>query len=121
MVGPRHNPRPDPAVTISRERLDRGEIVRIGGVPCTRPRRALLDEMRRVRDRHEAVVAMDLMAAAQLVSIGQLEEYAEDHRAWRRASQVFRALAHASEHSRSPNETRTRLVWEVDAGSPGRS
>ena len=34
------------------------------------------------------------------------------------AGQVRRALALASEHSRSPQETRLRLVWVLDAGLP---
>jgi len=84
----------------------------------TDPRRALFDEMRRCDDPREAVVAMDMMAAAGLVSIAQMTAYYETHRRWRRALIVPVALGLASEHSRSPAECRMRLVWEVDAGLP---
>jgi hypothetical protein len=41
-----------------------------------------------------------------------------DRRSWRRATLLTPVLAHASEHSSSPQETRLRLAWTVDAGLP---
>lgn len=84
----------------------------------TEPRRAIFDEMRQCDDWREAVVAFDMMAAAGLVSRRQMHEYATARSRWRRSSLVTGALPYTSEHSRSPNECRTRLVWEVDAGLP---
>ena len=115
-VGVLGNPRPDRAVTILRERLESEEVVVLHGVPCTRDRRALFDEMRRVVDVREAVVAMDMMAAAERVSIARMRAYAEAHARWRRVRQVRAALDLADERSRSPNETRMRLIWQIDAG-----
>ena len=117
-VGTKHNMRGDTAASVSRERLDAIEVVLVRGVPCTRSRRALFDEMRRVRDGREAVVAMDMMAAARLVSISQMREYCSARSAWKRTRRLFSALRLASERSRSPNETRMRLIWELDAGFP---
>lgn len=107
--------RSDAGVRISREPLGPEEVVAVHGVPCTSARRALFDEMRRV-DLRGAVVAMDMTAAARLVAVWQMEEYVAAHRRWRRATQVARALTLASESSRSPGESRLRLVWELDAG-----
>lgn len=117
-IGTMRNIRGDAEATVSRERLDPSEVVIRYGIACTRERRALFDEMRRVRDWREAVVAMDMMAAARLVSIAQMREYCASHAAWKRVRQVSRALDFASERSRSPNETRMRLIWQVDAGFP---
>ena len=77
------------------------------GSPCTRVVRALFDEMRRVRDWREAVVALDMAAAADLVSVRQLTAYVAGHARWRRTVQVRRALPHASELSRSPQRDPT--------------
>jgi hypothetical protein len=105
-------------VDVSREPLPGDEVVVRQGIRCTSPARALFDEMRRTRDVREAVVAMDMAAAALLVSVGQMREYRERHRSWRRAVPVGTALDLASEHSRSPQESRLRLVWQLDAGLP---
>jgi hypothetical protein len=58
------------------------------------------------------------MAAAELVSLRQLREYVEGCGGVRGVPQVRAALDLASEDSRSPNETRLRLIWELDAGLP---
>jgi hypothetical protein len=110
--------RGDEEVVLSREPLVRGDTRVLHGIPCTAPRRALFDEMRRTRCLREAVVAMDMAAAALLVSVRQMQEYVAAHRGWRRSSLARRALPLASERSRSPYETRTRLIWVLDAGLP---
>lgn len=117
-VGGLSKMRGDERVLVSREPLDPSEVVLLHGVPCTVVRRALFDEMRRTRDLRESVVAMDMAAAALMVSVRQMCEYAQQRRSWRRAASVHRALELASERSRSPQESRTRMVWEIDAGSP---
>ena len=120
--------RPVPLVTGSRrstsldelsyEPLTAQEVTTRCGVPVTEPVRSLFYEMRRPGDWREAVVAMDMAAAAELVSIRQLAEHHARHTSWRRATRVARALPFCSERSRSPSETRLRLVWVVDAGLP---
>ncbi|HET6626374.1 MAG TPA: hypothetical protein VFG63_08285, partial [Nocardioidaceae bacterium] len=66
----------------------------------------------------EATVAMDMAAAARLVSISQMRDYTDAHPGWEGVQQVRDALLLADENSRSPNETRTRLIWVLDAGFP---
>jgi len=75
--------------------------------------RAVFDEARAVGDIREAVVSIDMMAAAELVSLRQLREYVEGCGGVRGVPQVRRALDLASEDSRSPNETRLRLIWDL--------
>lgn len=111
-------PRSDKDMKVTREPLPREEIHRRAGILVTEPRRALFDEMRQCEDWREAVVAFDMMAAAGLVSRRQMHEFHAARTRWRRASLVATALPYGSEHSRSPNECRMRLVWEVDAGLP---
>lgn len=100
------------------DELTPGEVVSRQGVPVTTVLRALFDEMRLVEDWREAVVAMDMTAAAGLTSIRRAAVYAHERRGWRRARRVLRALEYADELSASPNETRMRLIWVLDAGLP---
>jgi hypothetical protein len=44
--------------------------------------------------------------------------YAALRASWRRARRVGPVLERSDEHSRSPNEVRMRLVWELDARLP---
>lgn len=117
-VGSRSSIRDDERITISRERLDPNEVVTVHGIRATTAVRALFDEMREVRDVRDAVVAKDMMAAAELVSIRQMQAYVAMRAGWRGVDQVRRALTLANESSMSPNETRLRLVWVLDAGLP---
>ncbi|MGH3368533.1 MAG: hypothetical protein ACRDPR_00890, partial [Nocardioidaceae bacterium] len=117
-IGPHASVRADGTVAISRERLDPAEVSSVQGVPCTTVRRALFDEMREARDDRAAVVAMDMMAAAELVSIRQMRTYVAGRGGWRGVPRVRRALGLADENSMSPNETYTRLLWVLDAGLP---
>jgi len=101
---------------VRRDRLDPDEITLRAGIPCLKELPALFDAARLASDVREAVVAIDMMAAAQLVSIQQLDEYADRRPGWRGIRQLRAALSLASEDSRSPNETRMRLIWQLDAG-----
>jgi hypothetical protein len=85
-------------------------------IPTVTVARATVDAVLLALDPVEAVVAVDVMCAAQLISIRMLHEYA-DAQPWRR-KKVDAALALASEHSRSPNETRLRRTAEDVAGLP---
>ena len=105
-------------VQLSYEPLRPDETVTWEGLTVTSPLRSLFFEMRRPGDWRDAVVAMDMAAAAELVSLRQVRAYAAGRSTWRRSEQVARALPYASEHSRSPAEVRIRLLWEVDAGLP---
>jgi hypothetical protein len=110
--------RRDHRISVSRERLDPAEVSLVQGVPCTKIRRALFDEMREARDEREAVVAMDMVAAAELASISRMRTYVGGRAGWKGVPQVRRALDLADENSMSPSETRMRLIWLLDAELP---
>jgi hypothetical protein len=74
--------------------------------------------MRWATDLREAVVDMDMMAAARVISIRRMTVYLQQHQGWEGVQQVGAALKLASELSRSPNETRVRLIWVLDARLP---
>lgn len=115
-LGPNGNIRPNDQVTLTYERLEVAEVVTLNGIPCTNAARATFDAMRQADDDREAVVGLDMMAAAERISIMRVATYAAAHGGWQRIGRVLRAVDLASEHSRSPNETRLRLIWVLDAG-----
>lgn len=108
----------DDRCTVSRDRLFEPEIEVCQGIPCTAALRALFDEARYATNMRRAVVAIDMAAAAELVSLAMLRDYVAEHPAWTGVDQVRKALELASEDSWSPKETQMRLVWVVDAGLP---
>lgn len=107
-----------PGSTVSREPMPPDVLVTRCGVPTVPPVRGLFDEMRRLGDPREAVVAMDMAAAAELVSIREMRAYTSARSSWRRSTVVVWVLRLASERSLSPGETRMRLIWVLDAGLP---
>ncbi|GAB2773840.1 hypothetical protein GCM10027020_28920 [Nocardioides salsibiostraticola] len=107
--------RPNPATTHTRHRLEAHEVVTLWGVRCTSPDRALLDELRSIDDLVEQVIAIDMTLAAELTTI---ERFGHFLRRSRGGDQYLVALGMAVEDSRSPMETRFRLVWERSAGWP---
>lgn len=117
-VGNSTSIRKDERITVSRDRLDPDEVATVQGIRATTAVRALFDEMRGAREVRDAVVANDMMAAAELVSIRQMQAYVATRAGWRGVERVRSALSLANENSMSPNETRLRLVWVLDAGLP---
>lgn len=117
-AGPGRGMRRRDGVAWGYEAFHPGEVVQLYGVPCLRPRRALFDEMRRLPTWREAVVAMDMAAAAQVTSISRVAAYLATHTTYRRSSIIAAALAQSTESSRSPKESELRLVWIHDAGLP---
>lgn len=84
-------------------------------IPTLVPGRAVVEAVRLAEDDREAVVALEMAYAAGIV----LPEWVESALALappRGLGRVRRAMARASERSRSPNETRLRLVWTEDLG-----
>jgi hypothetical protein len=115
-VGPHGNLRADQNVRACHHQLDHVDRAVRFGIPTVTVERAAYDAMRLADDVREAVVALDMMAAARLTSIRRVREYAA--RCHRRDTRIQEALGLASEHARSPNEVRLRLIWVIDAGLP---
>lgn len=110
--------RPFPGSLISKEQFAPGEREVVAGLPLATVRRALFDEARRRNELWAAVQAIDMAAAAQLISLALFAAYVLRRPAWQGVPLVRRALALASEHSRSPRETWLRLVWLLVAELP---
>lgn len=117
-LGRRRGCRATDAVRLSYEELEPDDAVTVWGVAVTTPARALFDEVRAAASWREAVVAIEMAVAAGVIGLGDLRRYAELHRSWRRSGRVLGPLAHCVVGAESPNETRLRLLWTVDAGLP---
>lgn len=107
-----------PGILVHRERLDRGEVTVVLGVPCTRPSRAAFDAARRAVDLREAVVVLDMALAAGVIAVGSFRDYLRTRSGWPGVRQASRALELADARSMSPMETRLRLIWRIDARLP---
>ncbi len=117
LISPDRQLRPLPGRVVCQDRLAASERVVIRGVPCTEARRATFDEMRRA-DLRSAVTALDMAAAAELTSVNRMRAYLATRHSWNGGPLVADALELADERSRSPGETRMRLIWILDAGLP---
>ena len=106
-----------PGRLVVRHTVPPDEVVVIHGIRCARPERALFDEMRLLqRDVREMAVAADSAFAGQLTSLKRMRLYVATRRWYRDKRIVTGGLDLAAEGSRSPQEGRFRIVWEVDAG-----
>ncbi len=118
IVGCGHTLRSDPRVWIDQAGLPMTERVQVSGIWCTTLQRALYDVMRYARGVREAVVMMDMTAAARLISVRLMGLYVQLRPAYTGVPLVRQALALASNDSRSPMETLLRLIWVLDALLP---
>lgn len=107
-----------PGVLVSQEQLAPSEREWVAGLWCTTTQRALFDEMRRHGQLRQAVVDMDMAAAARLISVDLMRSYVGHRSAWTGVPLVRQALRLATNESRSPQESRMRLTWLLDAGLP---
>ena len=119
LVVGRYRLRPDPRCTVSEEQLAPTERVEIDGIWCTTVERAVFDEMRRTREVRTAVVVIEMAVAAGLTKVASYARYiAPGRNAWTGIPFVRKALLLAIDDSRSPQETRMRLCWVLDAELP---
>ncbi len=107
-----------PGDDLIRDILVPEETVWLHGVPCTVPHRATFDAVRYAPNLREAVVALDMAAAAAITSVRRLATYVGTRQAWQGVQQARDAVVLASELSRSPQESRLRLLWQLDADRP---
>lgn len=117
-LGGRNRIHGDEEVWLSQESLPPDEQVVRHGVPCTTIPRALFDEIRRVGRLRAGIVAAEMAYAARLTSPRLMREFVDAHPATTKVQLVRDVLAWAQEHSRSPQESRMRLVWIFDARLP---
>lgn len=111
--------RPRPGVEVSQEVIAPRYVVRSGGVRTTGPLWSVAYEMRHARDDESAVVAFDMAAFNDLVSVAELAAFVETDLVARwGVERVRRVLPLLDENSWSPMEPVLRLVWRDDMGGP---
>lgn len=118
-VPPGIHPRPRRGVRFLEGPI--GDVVEIHGLPCMPMTPALFDAMRLRGDVREAVVDLDMAAAARLSSVSAMRAHVASRSSWQGVPGVpvvRAALRLADDGSASPPETRLRLVWVLDARLP---
>ncbi|MBV9831896.1 MAG: hypothetical protein JOZ82_09895, partial [Marmoricola sp.] len=108
--------REDDQFSLSQAQLAPSERTLRGGIWVATVQRALFDAMRTCENVRDAVVCMDMAAAAGLISVSLMSRYVERRNAWTGVPLVREALALASDDRRSPPECRLGMFWELDAG-----
>lgn len=103
---------------VSAERLGPDELMLHDGLTITTAIRSVTFEMRYAANVRAAVVVADMAMYADLVSTGELARWAGVNRGWTGCPQLREALALVEENAWSPQETRLRLVWMLDAELP---
>lgn len=117
-LGCRGHIRRRPGVRISREKLPADEVESVRGVSCATPLRTAFDGARLAVSATEAVVFVDMVLTAGLVTHSELVRYVHQRAGWKGVGQARRAVDLAVAGSRSPPETRLRLLWLLEAGLP---
>ena len=105
-------------VTVRRERILDGDVTSVHGIATTTPLRATFDEIRAQLDLRSAVVVLDMALAARVLTLAELSRRLPGWAGWTGVRQVRAVLPLADPGSLSPQETRVRLVWVLDAGFP---
>lgn len=117
VLGPA-NLAPDPRVAISKAQLAADERSLVEGVWVTSPARALLDEIRRHRQLRQAVVDIEMVLAAGILSSADWTDYLETRNGWTSIRVAREAAGLAGLGCRTPQEVRMALVWMLDAELP---
>ncbi len=107
-----------PGIEVSRERLPDSDITMVRGIRCTTAMRTALDGARLAPTLRDGVVHLDMMLTAGTLGLDGLRTAISRYAGWRGIARSRRAVSLAVEGSRSPPETRMRLVWVLDDGLP---
>lgn len=105
-------------VQVSRETLDPRDIHEVDQLALTSPSRSVTFAMRHAPSVREAVVVLDMAAAADLISVSEAAAYVATMLPRTGVQQARDAVRLAVENSWSPQESRVRLAWVLDAGLP---
>lgn len=109
---------PQPGFRVCKERLNPHDVVQVDGLAVVVPARAAFFEMRYAANHVDAVVAMDMAAFSDLVSLEEEAAYIAAHPGWTGVPQAREALPWCEENSWSPYETRLRLTWRQAGLAP---
>ncbi len=107
-----------PGITVSQEFLRPGHVISVDGLAVTVPPRSVCYEARHADTLEDAVVAIDMAAYSDLVSIDEVWRHNLTLWTWTGVPQSRKAIGLADENSWSPQESRMRCVWVARAGRP---
>jgi hypothetical protein len=105
-------------IAISGEGLWRRMAIVHDGLRITQAVWSVSFEMRYAESWRRAVVALDMAAYNDLVSLEEQTEFLSHQNGWTGIPQARKALQFADENSWSPAETLMRLTWVIDAELP---
>ena len=88
----------------------------IHGMRCATIERASFDEIRRLTNDRDRIVAVDMACAAGLVSLLTMQRYRWTRYWYRDVRTLDRILPLCEENARSRPEVDFRLIWVLDAG-----
>lgn len=98
--------------------LPKSDVVEVGRLRLTSGPRTTFDGMRRAADLVEAVVFVDQMTHAEIVTGDEVRGYVDERPGWRGAARARRAVDLGDPMARNAWETRVRMVWMLAAGLP---
>ena len=110
--------RPHPGVLVSQEVIAPRDRMRWDGVRVARPLWAVAFEMRYALSDEAAIVAFEMAAFNDLVSVAELTTYADWLAARRGIERLRRVLSYLDENAWSPMEPIMRRVWETAIECP---
>jgi hypothetical protein len=105
-------------VAYVRDRLSADEVAIVAGLRVTSALRATVDGVRRAPSLVEAVVFLDMAAAACIVELGDVGGWCNGHSGLRGLRKIDRALRLADRDSASPWETSLRMFYMLRACLP---
>jgi hypothetical protein len=104
-----------PGFLVSEEHLRPYDLMSHDGLPCTTALRSVAFLMRHADTLVDAVIALDMAAYDDLVSVREASIYQHTMPAWTGIPLYRKATALADENSWSPRETWLRVAWIRDA------
>lgn len=110
--------RTQPGIAVCREKIAPADLTVVDGLRTTTAVRSVCFEMRYAPSLLAAVIALDMAAYADLVSIEELGAYAGEHSSWTGIPRCRDAIPYADENAWSPTEVEMRWAWTVEAGFP---
>lgn len=113
-----HDIRKQAGILLSGEGCSPKEIELVDGVPLTNATWAVAFAMRYADNLRDAVIAFEMAAYADLVSIAELSAQLRAQSGWTGVPQARKALPYCGENSWSPMETDTKGLWVVVGGFP---
>lgn len=118
-LGTRHTLRPTAGLLVSQEHVPPAVLGRARGIRVTSPCWSVAHEMRKAASTEAAVVAFEMAAYDDLVSIAELADLTTSE-LWIRqgVQQVRDVLPLLEENSWSPMESIMRLTWQFRADAP---